>query len=279
MNVPFIAVDARGTKLLLFGNQTQTAQSTNAAIAPGTLYQLDGAAGQVAAQVGLEPLEPYFERVESWDSLALSADATRAAIGLGDGRVLLFASTKDDLRLIKEFRLGTPIVVGTIPLAAHASYTRFFGNELIAQTQNTHIPFGSSQAANQAPSAHHGANTLLVADRDGTPQWRYQGPYSLGGNWSDAALVDEENRAHWLLVPCRELPGEVEPGHFGFLLFDLSGSGGGRERLVYHYPTVGPVAFTADISSDGVLAAIVEIPAEKPDGRDLYGTHQVHVVH
>lgn len=277
MNVPHIAVDAAGAKLLLFGSQTQTAPPTNSIIDAGTLYQLDAEHGETTAQFGLQPLRPHFERVESWDSLAISADGTRAAIGLGDGRVLLFASTKDDLRLLKEFRLGTPVVVGTIPLAAHASYTRFFGDELIAQTQNTHIPFGNPQAANQAPSAHRGANTLLVADRDGTPEWRYRGPYSLGGNWSAASRARDS--ADWLLVPCRESPGAAEPGNFGFLLFDLSSSGGGRERLVYHYPTAGPVVFTADMSPDGTLAAVVEVPAAKPDGRDLYGKHQVHMVH
>ena len=83
----------------------------------------------------------------------------------------------------------------------------------------------------------------------------------------------------WLVTACRELPGAAEPGQFGFLLFDLTKDGGGSDKLVYHYPTVGPVLFHADISPDGQLVAVVEAPALVPAGQELYGTYQVHVVH
>ena len=158
------------------------------------------------------------------------------------------------------------------------SYTlRIFGERVYFETQNTHIPFGSMQAANQAPVPHHGANTLSVTDLAGAPLWRYRGPFNLTGSWCDGAGHDKARR--WLLVTCREQPGAGESAQFGGLLFDLERPGGGNDKLAFYYPTAGPVIFNADISRDGRLIALVEIPAPTPDGRALFGTHQVHVLH
>ena len=165
-----------------------------------------------------------------------------------------------------------PRIVGDLPIAAACSYTRFCGPWLVMQTQNTHIPFGNPQAANQAPSPHPGANRLTVADREGNELWNYRGPFAISGAWSDAA-------GRWLLVNCREQPGTAETGQFGCLLFDTERAGGGADKLVYYYATTGPVTSSADISPDGRLIAVVEVPAPTADGRDLFGKHQVHIVH
>jgi hypothetical protein len=65
----------------------------------------------------------------------------------------------------------------------------------------------------------------------------------------------------------------------GFVLLDAHKGGAGAEQLYYAYPTEGPVFFQADISRDGFVAAILETPALKDDGRTLYGKYQVHLVH
>lgn len=275
LGVTHLAVD-RGGRRLVFLPSTQHDPDEHR-VAPGTLYQLDAYTGEMTGAYAIPPLEPHFRRVESWDSISVSPDATHAAVGLADGRALLFATSAEGFELLKTFELGTPLVVGRTPIAASCSYTRFLGERLYLQTQNTHIPFGSTQAANQAPSAHRGANMLTVADRDGDIVWRYRGPYCLTGNWGGGTLEDGSPR--WLLVTCRELPGATEPGQFGFLLFDLARPGGGSDKLVYHYATAGPVIFNADISPDGLLVAVTETPYPTQDGRDLAGTHQVHIVH
>jgi hypothetical protein len=268
------AVDPGGRRLVFLASQSQ-APANDQPLRTDTLYQLDARTGRPAGQHRIAPFAPHFTRVESWDSVSVADDAARVAIGLGDGRGFILESTDEALRPVAELPLGTPIVVGGIPIAAGASYTRSIGGRFLFQTQNTHIPFGSAQAANQAPSVHRGANTLTVTDRDGKTLWRYRGPYGLSGNVGGRG---REGR-RWLVVPCRELPGSPEPGQFGFLLFDLEASGGGSERLVYHYPTAGPVIFHADLSPDGRLVAVVEVPAPTLDGLELYGTHRVHVVH
>ena len=212
--------------------------------------------------------------------MALSANGARAAIGLSDGRGLVFDSSSAGLSPLAQLDLASPVLVGETPIAAAASYTRCCGERLIWQTQNTHVPFGSAQAANRAPAAHRGANVLTVTDLDGRAQWKYRGPFSLSGAWCDAPA---EGSPRWLAVACRELPGAAEAGQFGALLFDLStddaaGARGGAERLTYYYPTHGPLLAGGDVGPDGRLLAIVETPAPTPDGQRLYGTHQVHIV-
>lgn len=275
-NIPHFAIDPNGTRLLFLPSQTQRPVA-DATLRTDTLYLLDARTGKPAAEHRIEPLLPHFTQVAAWDSVALSNDASRAAIGLADGRALLFDASSDQLKPLRQLDLGSPVTIGVIPIVAACSYTRFFGDRLFLQTQNTHIPFGSPQAANQAPSVHHGANTLTVADLDGNPQWRYRGPFALTGSWCDRS--GPAGAPRWLAVTCRELPGAVEPGQYGFLLFDLERPGGGSQKLVYHYSTEAPVIFHADISPDGRLVTVTEVPAQTPNGQDVYGTHQVHIVH
>jgi outer membrane protein assembly factor BamB len=277
LTIAHIDCDRAGKRLVCLPNRTQSTAApaqplfTNN-IEPGTFYLIDARQGAILAAQPLEPLAPHFARVEAWDSVAISDDGTRAAAGLVDGRVVLCETASDRLGLLRTFELGTPRIVGDLPIAAACSYTRFCGPWLVMQTQNTHIPFGNPQAANQAPSPHPGANRLTVADRDGKELWNYRGPFAISGAWSDAA-------GRWLLVNCRELAGAGEPAQFGFLLFDTERAGGGADKLVYYYATTGPVNFSADLSPDGRLTAVVEVPAPTPDGRDLFGKHQVHIVH
>ncbi|MBL9123013.1 MAG: hypothetical protein JNG90_05235 [Planctomycetaceae bacterium] len=271
----FFAVDAKGTRVVALaapGDASSSARNR----APARLVQLDGRTGELVGECSLAPLEPHFERVESWDSISLSAAGDRAVVGLNDGRALLFQLTTAGPQLLREIPLATPELVGQTPIVAAASYARFHGDILCLQTQNTHIPFGNSQAANRPPIAHRGANTLTVCDADGNPQWLYRGPFSLSGSWADSPGRGDPR---WLVVACREEPGAREPGNFGLLVFDLRGQGSGLERLVYYYATEGPAMFSADISRDGRYIAVAETPTPTPDGRELYGTYQVHILH
>ncbi|MGD9646692.1 MAG: WD40 repeat domain-containing protein [Pirellulales bacterium] len=278
LTIAHFAIDRAGTRLAFLPNRTQPAVPAaesalgGSAIEPGNLYLVDAARGEALDRLALEPYAPHFDRVEAWDSVAVSDDGSRVAAGLVDGRVVLCEVTDARLSLLRTLELGAPRIVGELPIAAACSYTRFSGQTLVMQTQNTHIPFGNPQAANQAPSPHPGANLLTVADLEGRELWKYQGPFAISGAWSDAS-------GRWLMVTCRELPGADERGQFGFLLFDTQRAGGGADKLVYYYATDGPVIFSADLSPDGRLAAVVEVPAPTPDGRDLYGQHQVHIVH
>jgi len=274
--VTHIAMDAAGTKLAFLATHPLAPQDESR-LSGNTLYQLDANTGNPAGELAIQPLAPHFHRVEAWDSVAYSSDGNRLALGLADGRGLVFASNSDRLELLRTLELGTPNLVGSLPVAAACSYTRCFGDTIYFETQNTHIPFGNPQAANQAPAPHRGANTLSAVGLEGDVRWRYRGPFALSGVWSSRG--EEGKPGRWLMVTCRELPGARQPGQFGFLLFDLARPGGGSDKLVYYYATSGPVIFNADISPDGRWIAVTEVPAPTPDGFDLYGTHQVHVVH
>ena len=281
LTISDIAIDRAGSRLVFHPSRTQQHGSVPP-IEPGALQLLDARSGEHLAEAPIAPLRPHFERAESWDSLAVAPDGKYVAVGLSDGRVLQYAieqnGTGTVLRLAHRFELATPLVVGRLPLVAGASGTRIAGERLLMQTQNTHVPFGSPLAAQQAPVAHPGANTLTVADLQGHRLWRYRGPFALGGIWFDRAGSGRMPR--WLVVGCREksgVPSEETP--YGFLLLDIQRPGGGSRKLVYYYATEGPVAFDADISADGKWIAVVETPARTSDGRYSHGGYRVHLVH
>jgi hypothetical protein len=268
-----IAIDRAGTRLAVVPSQSQVAEEP-LPLRTDALALLDGRTGVRVAEAPIAPLVPHSTRVESWDSVAVTDDATRVAVGLVDGRGLLYTTTGETLELISELRLGTPIVVGGIPLAAPCSYTRIFGDRAFFQTQDTHIPLASPLSAQQAPTVHRGANRITVVDADGRIAWRYAATMSLGGFAADRS----SSGARWLAVPCRPAPNVVDAQH-GLLLFDLAAGGGGGERLVWFYPTAGPLSYAIDVSPDGRWIALVETPAPQPDTPDLYGSHRLHLVH
>jgi len=268
-----LGLDPAGTRVATFVHQTQPREEGQE-LDSGTLYVLDGKTGRRIAGEKIPP-DPHFERAESWDSVAVSPTGDRVALGLQDGRAILYGVEEEKLAPQAQFDLGRAVLVGKIPIAAAASYARIFGDRLYLQTQNTHIPLASSQAALAPPSMHRGANMLTATDLAGRKQWLYRGPFSLSGSWTDRTRAG----GRWLLSTSRELPGAAEPGQYGALVFDLAREGSGSQKLDYYYATEGPVFALADISPDGRLIAVVEIPALRPNGRDLFGTHQVHVVH
>jgi len=274
--VRHIAIDDAGSMLLFLPSHGPKAPE-GSIVEPNTLYQLDARTGQIAARHRIDPLEPHFTKVEAWDSVAMSRDGTRATVGLADGRAMLFESGENELRRLRRFDLGAPLLIGGVPISAACSYARFWNGGLALQTQNTHISFGSSQTAHQPPTAHHGANTFTWCDLEGNPVWRYRGPFSLRGQWADRP--PQGRHARWLVMACGDVPGATEPGQFGCLVFDTARPGGGREKLLFHYPTAGPVLFDADMSRDGHWIAVTEVPAQAANGQDLYGTYQVHILH
>ncbi|MBX3413114.1 MAG: hypothetical protein KF708_10535 [Pirellulales bacterium] len=276
LSITHAAIDAAGTKLVFLANPPISPEA-EPRVRGNTFYQLDGLSGEVVYRYSPNPLEPHFQRLEAWDSVAVSPRGDRFGLGLADGRALLFLPQAGRPPRVETFELGTPVLVGGLPVAAACSYTRAFGDTIYFETQNSHVPFGSPQAAHQAPAPHRGANMLTALGLEGSVRWRYRGPFALSGVWCNRAEGEADPR--WLMVTCRELPGAGEPGQFGFLLFDLARPGGGSDKLVYYYATEGPVIFNADISADGRWIAVTEVPAPTPDGFDLYGTHQVHIVH
>jgi hypothetical protein len=103
-------------------------------------------------------------------------------------------------------------------------------------------------------------------------RWRYQGDFSPAGLWSD-------REGKLLMMTTANPRNEARTDKNGFVLIDAAKEGPADEKLVYAYPTEGPVFFMADLSADGFVAAVIETPATKEDGHTLYGRYQVHLVH
>lgn len=280
LSITHFAIDQPGQRLVFLASQSSAEEISAGIPQPGTFCLVDAMTGELLDQESIPPQTPEFDRVESWDSVSVAADGSRAVLGLVDGRALLYECS-EKLQLLKTFDLGTTLQVGTIPVAAPASYCRFAGDRLVLETQNSHIPRNSAQAALQAPSPHYGENMLTVADLQGQPLWKYHGPFALSGVElsQEQGRAGEESHPRWLMVECRDRPGAAAAGQFGFLLFDLDRSGTASEKLVYYYPTPGPVVFQADISSDGQLIAVVEHPTPAADGEHVEGYYRLHIVH
>lgn len=283
LTITSLASDGLGRRVLVLPHRSAADDpsvaegSTAAGPRAGALVLLEGLTGERLADEPLVPWGPVFPRIESWDSLALSPDGRRAAVGLSDGRGLIFDVGEDRFRLTAELALGTPLPSSGVPVVAAASYTRAAGDLWLFQTQNAHVPFTHAQASSLPLDVHPGARTIAAFTPEGQPRWRFRGPWAVSGQWCEAPAGGGTPR--WLLTMARDEPSGVEPPSYGALLFDLSGEHSGRERLVYHYPTVGPPLFHADISADGLWWALVESPTPTPDGRDVSGAYQVHVVH
>jgi hypothetical protein len=288
--VPHLSIDPEGTRLAFWASQSQAgaaqAADTKAIVEPDTVNLIDAASGALLDVFAPQPLPPYFVRAESWDSLAVSTDARRLALGLSDGRVLLFDIAAGKLVLADEVNLATPLVAGEIPYAAPASFARAGREGFVLQTQNTFVPDVTARGAAATVSPHHGANTLTVVDNTGAVSWRYRGPTALGGVWLggdgriDSGDADaNETPGRLIVVACRARPSDLGRGDNGFLLFDTNGGGGGSDRLVYRYPTDGAPLFHADISRDGRWIAIIEAPTLTADGESIHGSYQVHIVH
>jgi len=248
-----------------------------------SVYTLDGSNGRVSWEYVIPPLEPYYDKAWTWHAISVSPDGKYSSVGLFDGRVMMFDNnaiesegSRDEIPLgiplwIKN--VGTPVVIGDMPVAAQVSYSDMSREELFVLLPGTSIPPGSSGSRNRVPAPHPAANHIFSFDViTGELNWKFGSPGSTQGIY----LSDDE---HWLMALTSEEEGGAGTEYFGAMLFNLDTPGGGREKLVYSYPTEGPLFFMGDISSDGWYMALAEVPLRLQDQDRVLGTYQVHIIH
>lgn len=221
----------------------------------GGVVVLDAATLAPRATFALEPLGPWFDRVFIWDALGVSVAADRVVVGTGDGRVRAWRLS--DGVVAADLAPGVPIDAGGVPLAASVGFAALVGDEILALTSGTSIPFGAADPALRPPRAHPGENTIGAWSRDGAPRWTFHGPERLAG------LAISPDRGT-LVAGAGLRDVDVRTDLFGALVFRLGGAGAGAERLVTTCPTEGPVFFRMAVADDGRIA-VAEHPWRRGD--------------
>ncbi len=236
-----------------------------------TLYVLCGDSGDIIATYKIPPLYPYYDRIFAWHSVGVSDDGRYISLGLGDGRVYLFKLIGKNLKLVWEKDLGTPIVMGKVPISSPITYVKFGKDEVFFLLPTTTIPpsyTGSSSLTYTHPSAH----TLFCFDLLGNLKWRFK----FFGSPQGLSFSSDKR---WLVVGICEERNIEETDYFGAILFDCFKEGGGFKKFVYFYQTEGPPFYITDISKDGSLFALAEVPMRVFRENRVYGSYRVHVVH
>ena len=236
----------------------------------GTLYCLDGQSGQVRWDYSMEPLTPHYRRVGSWQGVTVSPDGRHVALGLNDGRGVLFRASDGKRLWTRGF--GAPVMIGDLPVAAPLSYAAMSNDRIYFATPGTTIPSGAGSPRNRRPPPHPLANYLLALDLSGKILWQYTSPGSGHG-----IFLSDDGK----LVATASSQGEGVDHleHYGLTLFDASKPGGVSAKFIYHYPTEGPVFFQAAISPGGKFIALTESGYTPDEGKTVHGSYRVHVIH
>lgn len=269
--ITWAGASADGVTLAFISHNTYGRQQTDSHYREGTLYCLDGRSGRERWSHALPPLEPYYHRVGSWMAVAVSPDAKHIALGLNDGRGIVFdARDGNGPRWVKD--IGTPILVGDVPVAASVGYAAATDQVVYFATSVTTIPSGQTNSRTRRPSPHPRANYLLAFDWAGAMLWQRQAPGSGQG-----IFVSSDGR--WLATAVSQDRGRQGVDQYGLTLFDTNRPGGAQAKLLYHYPTEGPVFSQVDFSPDGLLLAITESSYSPDEGKTVHGSYRVHIIH
>jgi hypothetical protein len=205
-----------------------------------------------------EPLAPYFPGVFIWDSLAVGP--SWLAVGMGDGR-LVVRQPEGELT----FELGTPVMAGSVPIAASIGFLRSAGERLFAVTSRTAIPYGAAAPELRPPQTHPNENTLwsyLRKEGRWERQFGWRGPPVLTG----LAISEDE-----VVVGAGPREGDDRRDQFGALVFDVEGDG----QPTAFCATEGPAFHRLAVASDGRIA-VAEVPYRVGD--DVHGRYQVTVL-
>ena len=244
----------------------------------GVLYCLDGVNGEVNWEYLIPPLKPYYEKISFWQGISVSRDGRHVALGLNDGRGMLF----DNQAMIKRGpdatplwvkKIGTPVMNGDIPVAASIAYTELAGNAVYFGLPGTTIPPNTAASDRKGkPAPHPMSHSICSYSLSGEPLWHWQCSASVQG-----IFTSPDGR--WVATGITDDRGTADPDDFGMALFDSSLARQGRDPLVYRYFTEGNVFFMGAVSSTGRYVALCECPYSPDDGKTLRGAYRVHVVH
>ena len=268
--VTWVGASQKGGTLAFVSFNTFGRREIDPVFKDGTVYCIDGDSGRVRWDYTVEPLKPYYNRVGSWQGVSVSPDGRHVALGLNDGRAMLFDASTGERLWTRG--LGAPVMVGDMPVAAPISYAAMSDDRIYFATPGTTIPSGAGSPRNRRPPPHPFANHLFALDLGGKTLWQYasrgvgQGIF-LSADGKLAATASSQGQ------------GLENVEHYGISLFAALKPGGVSAKFLYRYLTEGPVFFQAAISPDGRFIALTESGYSPDEGRTVYGDYQVHVIH
>lgn len=272
-NVISFASDRDGKRLVFVASRTATTPPTGPILATG-VYALDLREKTRTWSHQFQPLEPYFRDVHVWEAVGMTPDGARVVVGLGDGRAALFEGNNPgpESKVIEMLELGTPIEVSGVPIVTPVGFACASQTALFLQTNDSNIPVGTEATSRTPPAPHPSARTLFAFDLEGRPLWRLKSEFTPAG-----LRISDDGRS--LMMTMANARDEKRTDGNGFVLLDASAAATAMNRVIYQYPTEGPVFFHGAISGKTFLVAVTESPASMDDGQTLYGTYQVHLVH
>jgi WD40 repeat protein len=235
---------------------------------------LDAVSGELLDRHDFEPLKPFFDTVPMWYGLAFN-DSGGLAVGTMDGRCAVFDTARRGSGRPKLVRLrmaepGAPVEVTGVPICAGAGWAAGAGDTLFVLTDGRLIAPSAGARGESVRADHPASNTLFAFDgRGGTLLWRWKLSGAAQGVCAARSIV---------AVSTQQSYSADDPLDYGLILLDTSGDKPPVERLIFPYPTSGPIVALA-VSPDARTIAAVETPVRLPDGLTVVGKHRLHMLH
>ena len=272
---------ADGRILAFFTSTWRPVKNPDPEYPNGSLYCLDSRDGDLLWNYTVSPLSPYYGSANAWKGVSVSPDGDHAEVSLYDGRVFFFRTRPQNpsgetgpagIAPLWVRGPGAPVVVGDIPVAAQASYSKMNENQIVVALPTTSVPHSVAGSQNRTPAPHPHSHYLFAYDFDGNILWQWPAQGSPQG-----LAFSPDGR--WLALGLAEDRGRMELDCFGLALFDLQAGPDSPEKFQYIFPTNGPLFHDLDFSPDGNLLALTEMPLSLDEGKTVYGRYQVHVIH
>jgi outer membrane protein assembly factor BamB len=272
-SITWFAASADGGTLAFSTFRASATMGADPDFPGGALYCLDGKRGVLSWLYRVPPLMPYYRRPSCWMGVAVSPHGERICLGLNDGRAMLFSSRYQGRPApLWTKEVGTPVMVGDIPVAAPISYAAMDDRIAYLALPNTVIPASTGNQRSRLPTPHPMSNYLLAVDLGGDILWRWRSPGATQG-----MFLSRDGR--WAATGITADRGSRDTNLFGLALFDTTRPGSGAAKLLYHYACEGPLFFQADFSADGRFLAVTEYPYSLDEGKTVYGRYRVQVIH
>ena len=235
----------------------------------GTLYVIDGETGADRWNYTFDSLKPYYGAVTFWRSVGISPDGSWINVSTDDGRVFIFNATHADNHW--KANLTTPLQVSEVPITATTGTIGATNEFALFVTGDTYIPYHLKKGAQQPPSAHPNGMTLFAYSWMGEKIWQWK-----LDNMPQALQIDATGK-YAVVSQSKYNRTSVQQLH-GVSVFNLQEKGGGLDKYLYTFRTEGQLPYdTVDISTDGRLIAVVEMPIVMPD-ETVRGKNRVHIL-
>ena len=232
------------------------------------VYLLNLASGRELDRHAFEPLKPHFDTVPMWYGLALD-DAGHLAVGLMDGRGAIFDLAGGTLKLTKALDLATPVEVTGVPIYAGAGWAAGSGQQLYILTDGRLVAPSAGGKGKTVRADHFNANTLFVFDGgSGKLLWQWK----LTTTAQSVAVGKNV-----LAAATQQSYSSDDPMDYGLTVFDPSAQGAPVEKMLFRYPTAGPIVALA-VSGDGRTLAAVEAPVRLADDMTVVGKYRLHIL-